>query len=46
VQINYRNLIGSAPLVLGEAWHVTLPDKLLENLRELCGAQNVQVVYA
>ena len=46
VQINYSNLIGSAPLRLGEAWQVTLPEELLENLRALCGAQNVQVVYA
>ncbi|MGE5757698.1 MAG: DNA polymerase III subunit alpha, partial [Sideroxydans sp.] len=45
VQINYRNHIGSAPLRLGEEWQVTLPEELLENLRELCGAQNVQVVY-
>jgi DNA polymerase-3 subunit alpha len=45
VQINYRNLIGSAPLRLGEAWQVTLPEELLENLRALCGTQNVQVVY-
>jgi DNA polymerase-3 subunit alpha len=45
VQINYRNLIGSAPLRLGEAWQVTLPEELLENLRALCGLQNVQVVY-
>jgi DNA polymerase-3 subunit alpha len=46
VQVNYRNLIGSAPLRLGEAWQVTLPEELLENLRALCGPQNVQVVYA
>ncbi len=45
VQINYRNLIGSAPLRLGDAWQVTLPDDLLESLRTLCGARNVQVVY-
>ncbi len=45
VQINYQNLIGSAPLRLGEAWQVTLPEELLENLRALCGTQNVQVVY-
>ncbi|MBI4808394.1 MAG: DNA polymerase III subunit alpha [Nitrosomonadales bacterium] len=45
VQINYSNLIGSAPLRLGEDWQVTLPDELIENLRTLCGAQNVQVVY-
>jgi DNA polymerase-3 subunit alpha len=46
VQINYRNLIGSAPLRLGEAWQVSLPDELLDGLRAMCGAQNVQVVYA
>jgi DNA polymerase-3 subunit alpha len=45
VQINYRNLIGSTPLRLGEAWQVTLPEELLEGLRTMCGAQNVQVVY-
>jgi DNA polymerase-3 subunit alpha len=45
VQINYRNLIGSAPLRLGEAWQVTLPDELIEGLRAVCGAQNVQIVY-
>jgi DNA polymerase-3 subunit alpha len=46
VQINYRNLIGSAPLRLGDPWQVTLPDELLDGLRAMCGAQNVQVVYA
>ncbi|HAF45349.1 MAG TPA: DNA polymerase III subunit alpha [Gallionellaceae bacterium] len=45
VQINYRNLIGSAPLRLGEDWQVTLPDELLEALRSTCGVQNVQVAY-
>ena len=45
VQINYSNLIGSAPLRLGEDWQVTLPDELLEALRTACGAQNVQVIY-
>ncbi len=45
VQIDYRNLIGSASLRLDEAWQVTLPEELLENLRTLCGAQNVRVVY-
>ncbi len=45
VQINYSNLIGSAPLQLGEDWQVTLPDELLDGLRAVCGAQNVQVVY-
>jgi DNA polymerase-3 subunit alpha len=46
VQINYRNLIGSAPLRLGDEWQVTLPDELLDGLRALCGADNVQVMYA
>jgi len=45
VQINYRNLIGSVSLRLGESWQVTLPDELLESLRARCGAQNVQVAY-
>jgi DNA polymerase-3 subunit alpha len=46
VQINYSNLIGSAPLRLGEDWQVTLPDELIENLRALCGSDKVQVVYS
>ncbi|MBU0622781.1 MAG: DNA polymerase III subunit alpha [Gammaproteobacteria bacterium] len=46
VQINYRNLLGSAPLRLSEDWQVTLPDELLEGLRTLCGAQNVQIAYS
>ncbi len=46
VQINYRNLIGSAMLRLGEVWQVSLPEELLEGLRTMCGAGNVQVVYA
>jgi DNA polymerase-3 subunit alpha len=45
VQIDYRNLIGSASLRLDEAWQVTLPEELLETLRALCGAQNVLVAY-
>jgi DNA polymerase-3 subunit alpha len=45
VQINYRNLIGSTSLRASDEWQVTLPDELLENLRAICGAQNVQVVY-
>ncbi len=45
VQLNYRNLIGSASLRLDDSWQVTLPDELLETLRALCGVQNVQVAY-
>jgi DNA polymerase-3 subunit alpha len=46
VQINYTNLIGSAPLRLSEDWQVTLPDELLNGLCELCGRDNVQVIYS
>ena len=45
VQINYRNLVGAAPLRLGEEWKVTLPDELLDGLRALCDARNVRVIY-
>ena len=45
IQINYRNLIGSASLRAAEEWQVTLPDELLDRLRAVCGAKNVQVVY-
>jgi hypothetical protein len=45
VVIHYRNLIASAPLCLGEAWQVTLPDMLLEELRALLGADKVRVMY-
>jgi DNA polymerase-3 subunit alpha len=46
IQINYRNLIGSVAMRLGEDWQVTLPDELLDGLRTLCGKDNVQVVYS
>jgi DNA polymerase-3 subunit alpha len=45
IQINYKNLVGSAPLRLSDDWQVTLPEELLEGLRNLCGSENVQVVY-
>ncbi len=45
VQINYRNLLGSVPLALGEAWQVSLPEELLDELRTVCGTGNVKVVY-
>ncbi len=45
VQINYRNLVGTAPLRLGDEWKITLPDELLDGLRVLCGGQNVRVIY-
>ncbi|HUX90261.1 MAG TPA: OB-fold nucleic acid binding domain-containing protein [Gallionellaceae bacterium] len=45
VVIHYRNHTGSAQLRLGEAWHVTLPDSLLNDLRGLLGEKNVRVVY-
>ena len=46
VQINYRNLIGAAPLRLGEEWKVTLPDELIASLREALGEDRVRIVYA
>jgi DNA polymerase III subunit alpha len=45
VVIHYRNQTGSAQLKLGEAWNVTLPDGLLNDLRGLLGEKNVRVVY-
>jgi DNA polymerase-3 subunit alpha len=45
VIINYTNLIASSSLRLGEAWHVTLPDMLISDLRQLLGEKNVRVVY-
>ena len=46
VQINYRNLIGSAPLRLGDEWKVTLPEELLATLSEEIGHDKVRVVYS
>ena len=45
VQINYRNLIGAAPLRLGDEWKVTLPEELLATLSEEIGPDKVRVVY-
>ena len=45
VVIHYRNQTGSAQLRLGEAWNVTLPDGLLNDLRGLLGERNVRIVY-
>ena len=45
VVIHYRNAIGCAQLRLGEAWCVTLPDGMLNDLRGLLGEKNVRVVY-
>jgi len=46
VQIQYRNDKASCQLRLGEAWHVTLHEDLLRDLRELLQAENVQVIYS
>ncbi|MBU0689289.1 MAG: DNA polymerase III subunit alpha [Gammaproteobacteria bacterium] len=46
VQLNYRNLIGAAPLRLGEEWKVTLPEELLTTLTEEIGHDKVRVVYS
>ena len=45
VVIHYRNQTGSAQLKLGDAWNVTLPDGMLNDLRVLLGERNVRVVY-
>jgi DNA polymerase-3 subunit alpha len=45
VVIHYANLLASAPLRLGEAWQVTLPDLLLNDLRAVLGEENVRIVY-
>ncbi len=46
VQINYRNLIGAAPLRLGDEWKVTLPEELIETLCEEIGHDKVRIVYS
>ena len=46
VQINYRNLIGAAPLRLGEEWKVTLPEELMTTLSEEIGRDKVRIVYS
>ncbi len=46
VQIHYRNLIGATSMRLGDEWQVTLPDELLDELRRVCGADNICVQYS
>jgi DNA polymerase III subunit alpha len=45
VVINYRNHLGSAPLLLGENWRVSPHDDLLGDLRAKLGEGAVQLVY-
>jgi len=45
VVLRYTNLLASAPMRLGEAWQVSLPDMLINDLRALLGAENVRIVY-
>jgi DNA polymerase-3 subunit alpha len=45
VVLRYTNLLASAPMRLGEAWQVSLPDMLITDLSELLGAENVRIVY-
>ena len=45
VVLSYTNLLAGASLRLGEAWHVSLPDMLINELRTLVGAENVRIVY-
>jgi hypothetical protein len=43
--LRYTNLLATVPMRLGEAWQVSLPDILLNDLRTLLGAENVRIVY-
>ena len=43
--LHYRNPGGSAHLKLGENWHVSLHNDLLDELRKLLGEQNVRIIY-
>ncbi|MBU1214121.1 MAG: DNA polymerase III subunit alpha [Gammaproteobacteria bacterium] len=45
VQINYRNLIGAAPLRLGDEWKVTLPEELIATLNDEIGRDKVRIIY-
>jgi len=45
VVINYRNHLGSAPLLLGEDWRVSPHDDLLGDLRAQLGETAVRLVY-
>ena len=45
VVINYRNHLGSAPLLLGEDWRVSPHDDLLGDLRAKLGETAVRLVY-
>jgi DNA polymerase-3 subunit alpha len=45
VVLRYTNLLATVPMRLGEAWQVSLPDILLNDLRTLLGAENVRIVY-
>ena len=45
VVMRYSNQLASAPLRLGDAWQVSLPEILISDLRTLLGADNVRIVY-
>ncbi len=46
ILISYANALGSAQLALGEEWHVSLADDLVNGLRALLGVNNVNISYA
>ncbi len=46
VLINYHNFTARCQLRLGEAWQVTLADELLNDLRLVLQAENVEVTYS
>jgi DNA polymerase-3 subunit alpha len=45
VVLRYTNLLATAPMRFGEAWQVSLPDILINDLRGLLGSDNVRIVY-
>ncbi|MES1980916.1 MAG: DNA polymerase III subunit alpha [Pseudomonadota bacterium] len=45
VFLHFSNDSASAQLRLGEAWNLSLPDELLQDLRSLLGAPSVRLIY-
>lgn len=45
IKVNYQRSDAAGRLLLGNAWRVRPQDELLENLREICGRDNVSLEY-
>jgi len=45
VKLNYRRPDAEGRLLLGATWRVRPQDELLENLRDVCGQDNVSLEY-